>query len=89
MMNFDNITQIAYLGPNDSYAETAKDYFCNKYDINASCNLYQTVKEIVDFVQDNKNALGILPMENSIIGTLRETLDVLMNSHNPNVKILS
>ena len=89
MMNFDNITRIAYLGPNDSYAEIAKDYFCNKYDINADNNPLQTIKEIVDFVQDNKNVLGVLPMENSIIGTLREPLDVLMNSNNPNIKILA
>ena len=89
MMNFENVLQIAYLGPNDSYAETAKDFFCNKYNINAYNNPMQTIKQIVDFVQENPNTLGILPMENSIIGTLRETLDVLMNAHNPNTKILA
>ena len=89
MMNFENVSQIAYLGPNDSYAETAKDYFCNKYNISAYGNPLTTIKQIVDFVQDNPNTLGVLPMENSIIGTLRETLDVLMNMTNPNIKILS
>ena len=76
-MNLENVSEIAYLGPNDSYAEAAKDFFCNKYNIQASSTPMQTIKQIVDFVQDTPNTLGVLPMENSIIGTLRETLDVL------------
>ncbi len=89
MMNFESVTQIAYLGPSASFSEMAHDLFCNKYNIKASPSPQNTIRQVIEFVQTTPNSLGVLPVENSIEGTVRETLDNLMVCQNPNIKILS
>ena len=89
MFNFENVEQIAYLGPQASFTETAADYFCQKFKINAYERPFETIKEVVKFVENNPDTLGVLPMENSIEGTNRETLDALINAKNPNIKIVA
>ena len=89
MMNFENFTQIAYLGPHASFSEMAHDLFCNKYNIKAYPTPQNTIRQVVEFVQNTPDSLGVLPVENSIEGTVRETLDNLMACQNPNIKILS
>lgn len=89
MMKFENVSRIAYLGPNASFSEMAKDLFCAKYDIQAYPTPMQTIRQVIEFVEQNPNTLGVLPVENSIEGTVRESLDNLMLSCNPNIKILS
>lgn len=89
MMKFENVSRIAYLGPNASFSEMAKDLFCAKYDIQAYPTPMQTIRQVIEFVEQNPNTLGVLPVENSIEGTVRESLDNLMLSTNPNIKILS
>jgi chorismate mutase/prephenate dehydratase len=88
MINFDSILKIAYLGPETSFPEIAKDYFCEKYGIKAYPIPMPSVREVMEFVQENPSVLGVVPVENSIVGTVRETLDNLMNAEN-NIKILS
>lgn len=89
MMNFDNVEEIAYLGPQASFSEMAKDIFCNKYNIRAYERPLQTIRQVVEYVDANPTVLGVLPVENSIEGAVRETLDNVMHTQNPNVKILS
>ncbi len=89
MLNFDNVSRIAYLGPNASFSEMAKDLFCNKYQIKAYPSPMTTIKQVIEFVQNTPDTLGVLPVENSIEGTVRESLDNLMSCSNPNIKILS
>ena len=89
MFNFESVNTIAYLGPQASFTETAADYFCQKFNINAYQKPFETIKEVVEFTDKNPNTLGVLPMENSIEGTNRETLDCLIDAQNPNIKILS
>lgn len=89
MMKFDNVSRIAYLGPSASFSEMAKDIFCAKYDIKAYPTPMTTIRQVIEFVEENPNTLGVLPVENSIEGTVRESLDTLMVSKNPNIKILS
>jgi prephenate dehydratase len=67
----------------------AKDYFAKKYEIDAYPTPMQNVKEIIEYVQDTPNVLGVVPVENSIVGTVRETLDNLMVSNNEKLQILS
>lgn len=88
-MDFKDIQRIAYLGPQASFSEMAKDYFVNRFNINAYPEPLTTIKQVVDFVNDNPNVLGVLPVENSIEGTVRESLDTLMMTQNPNIKILA
>ncbi len=88
-MDFSNILNIAYLGPKASFSEMARDAFCEKYNINTFSTPLKTIPEVVDFVDKNPFTLGVLPVENSIDGTLRASLDCLMYTKNPNIRILS
>ena len=89
MLNFENIQTICYLGPQSSFTEMAKDHFCEKYRINAYAQSFETIKQVIEYVDNNPDSLGVLPVENSIKGTVKETLDNLMKTKNPNVKILA
>lgn len=89
MLNFENIQTVCYLGPQSSFTEMAKDYFCEKYNINAYPKDFESIKQIVEFVEKNPDTLGVLPVENSIEGTIRETFDNLLQVKNPNIKILA
>lgn len=88
-MELKNLLNIAYLGPEASFSEMARDEFCKKYDINTFSTPLKTIPEVVDFVDKNPFTLGVLPVENSIDGTLRAALDCIMVTKNPNIKILS
>ncbi len=88
-MNFDEVQSIAYLGPHGSFSEMATDAFCEKYNINAAPAPLSTIRQVVEYVDNNPNTLGVLPVENSIEGTVTESLDNLMFTKNPNIYILS
>lgn len=89
MLNFENVKTVAYLAPQGSFTEMAKDYFCEKFALNLYQNPCETIKEVVEYVDNNPDTIGILPLENSIFGTVRETIDALINVKNPNIRILS
>jgi prephenate dehydratase len=89
MLNFENVKRIAYLGPTASFTEMAKDKFCDKFNINAYPEPLQTIKQVTDFVDENPDTLGVLPIENTIEGTIRETFDDIIATKNPNIKILT
>lgn len=92
MSNFahaENIKTIAYLGTSGSFTEMAKDYFVERYSINAYQMPFRTIKEIVSYVEDNEEAVGVIPIENAKEGIVRETNDNIINSTNQNIKVLS
>jgi prephenate dehydratase len=90
MSNFETIKNIAYLGPQNSFSESAKDKFCEKHNLeNCFTTPLTTIKQIVEYVEKNPNTVGILPVENTLDGTIRESLDCLMNSKNENLRIIS
>lgn len=92
MANFTDsgkIKTIAYLGKSGSFTEMAKDYFCEKYGLNAYQMPFRTIKEIIAYVENDKDAVGIIPVENAKEGIIRETNDNLLSSINQNIKILA
>lgn len=89
MLNFETVKTIAYLGPQASFTEMAKDKFCERFNINAYPTPLQTIRQVVEYVDDTENSLGVLAVENSIEGTVRESLDNLLITKNSNIKILS
>ena len=89
-MTFLNSVQtIAYLGPGGSYTEMAKDIFYEKYGLNAKLEPMPTIKSVLEFVDQTPDSAGVLPIENSIEGAVRETIDNLIRTKNTNIKILS
>ena len=89
-MQFLNTVQtVAYLGSGGSYTEMAKDAFCKKYEIDSYQLPMKRIRDILEFIDENPNTIGVLPIENSIEGTVRETIDNLIKTKNENIKILS
>lgn len=81
--------QVAYLGPGGSYTEMAKDIFCQKYELHIYQEPMKTIKSVLEFVDETPNSIGILPIENSVEGAVRSTIDNLIRTKNENIKILS
>jgi len=84
-----SVEKVVYLGPGGSYTEMAKDLFCEKYEIGVYQEHMRTIKSILEFVDKNPNNLGVLPVENSVEGAVRETIDNLIRTKNSNVRILA
>ncbi len=74
--------QIGYLGPKGTFSEKAA--IC--YLPNSERIAYQSISEVIQSVNTNNIELGIVPIENSIEGTVNETIDMLI--FNSNVKII-
>lgn len=89
MSFLSSVEKIAYLGPGGSYTEMAKDLFCTRYGLNAPLESMKTIKSALEFVDETPNSIAILPVENSIEGAVRETIDNLIRTRNENVRILS
>lgn len=89
MSFLSTVKSIAYLGPGGSYTEMAKDLFYETYGLNAELHPLKTIKQVLEFVDENPNSVGILPIENSIEGAVRETIDNLIRTKNENIRILS
>lgn len=72
---------IVYLGPEGSYTEIAANFAAKKLD----CNDYQYIIEpsiikVIQSIDNNKGFIGIVPVENSIEGIVRETVDNLLKT---------
>ena len=89
MSTFETIKNIAYLEPMNSFSEMAKDEFCAKHNISCFSTPLKTIKQIVEYVENNSDTLGILPAENTLDGTIRESLDSLIMAKDPNIRIVS
>ena len=89
MSNFEDIKNIVFLEPQCSFSEIAKDEFCEKYKLNCYSTPMKTIKQIVDYVAQTPDTLGVLPVENTMDGTIRESLDCLITSKNPNIRIIA
>lgn len=88
MSDFSSIRNIAYLGPKDSFSGMAMDEFCKRYNIQCFSTPLGTIKEIVSYVENSPDTVGILPVDNTLDGTIRESLDCLIASANPNLRII-
>lgn len=84
-----SVEKIAYLGPGGSYTEMAKDIFCEKYNLNVPMEPMKTIKSVLAYVDETPNSIAVLPIENSIEGSVRETIDNLIRTKNTNIRILS
>lgn len=90
MEDFDSIKNIAYLEPVNSFSEMAKDEYCRMFNLSCYGTPLGTIKQIVDYVTRNlSDTVGVLPVENTIDGSIRESIDSIILASNPNLKIVS
>ena len=88
-LNSQNVKTIVYLGKSGSFTEMAKDYFCKKYELNGYQMPFRTIKEVISYGEKDSDAVGIIPVENTKEGIIRETNDNLLNSSDKDIYILS
>lgn len=79
------IKNIIYLGPMGSYTQIAAEKFCAKFAPDAKKDFFSTITKIVQEIDennDNGELFAVLPIENSIEGVVRETIDSLAAAKN-------
>ena len=78
MTKIKEIQNIIYLGPAGSYTEIAAENLIadlNYKDFNKT--LKSSILQVIEAVDNNSGNIGVVPIENSIEGIVRETLDNL------------
>lgn len=75
--------QIGYLGPNGTFSEQAATLYCS----DAKYISYHTIDDVIQAVDKNLIEVGIVPIENSIEGTVNVTMDTII--FNADIKIIA
>ena len=86
---FEDFNEVICLGMGGSYSEMAKDKLFKSYDLFMYQRSLNGIKECIDYVDENSNAIAILPIETTYKGIIRETLDNLILTKNQNIQILA
>lgn len=86
---FKEFNEIICLGTGGSYSEIAKDKLFKAYDLYLYQRSLSSIKDCIDYVDENCNAIAILPVETTYKGIIRETIDNLIQTKNQNIKILA
>lgn len=75
--------QIGYLGPKGTFTEKAAIFY-SQYGERIP---YQSIEDVIQSVDNEEIEIGVVPIENSIEGTVNSTMDMLI--FNSDIKILS
>lgn len=80
---------IYFLGPKTSYTDFAKEQFITSFEIKGyEEKPIRTITAIFSELNSNTDSLAVLPIENSIEGTVKETIDNLIKIENDDIKII-
>ncbi len=86
---FEDFNEVVCLGMGGSYSEIAKDKLFKAYDLYLYQRSLNSIKECIDYVDENSNAIAVLPVETTYKGIIRETIDNLILTKNLNIQILA
>ena len=86
---FEDFNEIICLGMGGSYSEIAKDKLFKAYDLYLYQRSLPSIKECIEYVDENSNAIAVVPVETTYKGIIRETIDNLIQTKNQNVQILA
>ena len=86
---FEDFNEVVCLGMGGSYSEIAKDKLFKAYDLYLHQLSLDSIKECIEYVDENCNAIAVLPVETSYKGIIRETIDNLIMTKNQNIRILA
>ena len=71
---------IGYLGPEGSFTHQALSQFLSRTNKKEEILSFQTISQVIDSIGSGKVKSGIVPIENSIEGSVGETLDALIRA---------
>ena len=85
------IKKVIYLGPKGSYTDAAKERFSVYFDKSVEFYSEKSINSIIRLLNDKKNSdfAAVVPIENSIEGVVRETLDNLASLADKGIKIVA
>ena len=86
---FEGFNEVICLGMGGTYSEIAKDRLFKAYDLFLHQRSFDEIKECIEYVDENSNAIAVLPIETTYKGIIRETLDNLIQTKNNNIQILA
>lgn len=87
-MNIFEAENLYFLGPEGTYAQQAMKHFVKDLNIKAKNILPKnSITAVINAVDKEKNSMAVLPIENSIEGIVRETIDNLVKANDKNLKI--
>jgi len=83
-----NFKKLYFLGPEGTYAQKAMNSLIKTYNITADEIIPKNpITGILKQLDNEKNSAAVLPIENSIAGIVRETIDNLVCMRNEKIKI--
>lgn len=90
-LDTSKIRKLLFLGPRGSYSDFAKNKFIDAFDLNCVSTNLKSISGIIKALKDenNEDIAAVIPIENSIEGIVRETLDNLSSLKKEGFKILA
>ena len=77
---FEDFSEVICLGMGGSYSEIAKDKLFKAYDLFMYQRSLSSIKECIEYIDENSNAIAVLPVETTYKGIIRETIDNLITT---------
>lgn len=72
--------RIAYLGPQGTFSEEAASCFQKVFTADSEITHFPTIEDCAEAVEDGAAEYAVVPMENSLEGSVHVTLDILTTS---------
>lgn len=74
------MNKLGVLGPSSTFTDLACDWYIRNFSKKTSKRYFNTIWEVFEALKKGDVSKGIVPIENSIHGTVRETFDELFKS---------
>ena len=91
ILDTTKIKKMLFLGPSGSYSDFAKDKFIKSFNLNCVSTNLKSISSIIKALKDanSDDIAAVIPIENSIEGIVRETLDNLSSLKKEGIKIVA
>lgn len=91
LLDTSRIRKLLFLGPRGSYSDFAKNMFINAFGLNCVSTNLKSISSIIRALKDenSEDIVAVIPIENSIEGIVRETLDNLSSLKKEDFKIIA
>lgn len=90
-LDTSRIRKLLFLGPKGSYSDFAKDKFIKAFKLNCVSTNLKSISGVIKALKDenSEDIVAVIPIENSIEGIVRETLDNLSSLKKEEYKIIA